>query len=371
MRITRIETYLTVVPMKPGTVHSPAYEDSCHQFDWNGRFFADMPKYIYRIWVDEGLTGLGESYRDVAAERVEANVRLLLGSDPMCMNLRNLPILSGREYDGFEVGIYDLVGKKLGVPVYSLLGGACRDRVAVDYWTGRRTPAEAVEIAGMAQRKGFRGLKMKCALGDPNVERVLEIAAHCGPEFEIVLDPNQRFINPVHALRLARRLETHNVIFEDPVPRWNLDWYRLLREKTSIPIALHVHLPYCAQGQSIREVIQAIKLEAVDYFNFGGGMANFVRMADIADAAGIPVWHGTEVDLGILDASCLHACAAAPACTLASDIIGNFLREDDLITEPIAMSNGFAVVPQTPGLGVDLDEAALSRYTIERREYRA
>ncbi|HZT33677.1 MAG TPA: mandelate racemase/muconate lactonizing enzyme family protein [Bryobacteraceae bacterium] len=369
MRIIRIETFAVIVPMQPGTVHSPAYEDSCHQFDWKGKFFADVPKYIYKVWADDGSFGLGESYREVSEELIQRNIRLLLGQDPMKMNLRQLPIPPGREYDGFEVAIYDLVAGKLGVPVYTLLGGACRDRVRVDYWTGRRTPSEAAAIAGMAKERGFRGLKMKCALEDPNVERVEEIAARCGPDFEIVLDPNQRFEHPAHALRIARRVEKYKVTFEDPVPRWNLDWYRLLREKTSVPIALHVHLPYAAHGQSIREMIAAIKLEAVDIFNLGGGLASFVKMADIADAAGIPVWHGTEVDLGILDASYLHACAAAPACTLPSDIIGNFLREDDLIAEPLRYDQGFALVPQTPGLGVTLDEDALARYTLERRVY--
>jgi muconate cycloisomerase len=234
----------------------------------------------------------------------------------------------------------------------------------MSYWTGRRTPQDAASIARRAKDAGFNSLKMKCALADPHLERAEMIRAACGPDFGMVLDPNQRFEHVSFAARLAKLLEPLKIdCFEDPVPRWNLAWYRLLREKTTIPIALHVHAPY---GQRIEEMIQAIKLDAVDYFNLGAGLAHFVRMADVAAAAGIPVWHGSEVDLGILDSAALHASAAAPNCTLPSDIIGTLVREDDLLAEPIEFCGGFARVPQGPGLGVTLDEAALERYTIER-----
>ena len=232
-----------------------------------------------------------------------------------------------------------------------------------DFWTGRRTPHDVARIAREAKDAGFASLKMKCAREDPHLARVEMIRASCGQEFGIVLDPNQRFEHPTFAAQLARALEPYGIAcFEDPVPRWNLEWYRLLREKTSIPIALHVHAPY---GQRIEEMIQAIKIDAVDYFNLGGGLAHFVRMAEVAHAAGIPVWHGSEVDLGILDAASLHACAAVPNCTLPSDIIGTLVREDDLIVEPLKFCNGYARVPDGPGLGVTLDDAALQRYTIE------
>jgi muconate cycloisomerase len=364
VKIKQIEAFRVCVPLRPDTVHSPEFHDSCHPFNWQGRFFAEMPKFIYRIQTDENITGIGESYREVSDDAVRKNITGLLGLDVMKLNLRSLPIPLGREYDGFEVAIYDLVGKKLAVPVYQLLGGAYRDRVLMSYWTGRRTPEDLGRIARKAKETGFSSLKMKCALEDPHVERVAAIRAACGPKFGIVLDPNQRFEHPSFAARIAKLLEHHTIdCLEDPVPRWNLSWYRLLREKTSIPIALHVHVPY---GQRIEELIQAIKLEAVDYFNLSGGLADFIRMAEVADAAGIPVWHGSEVDLGILDAASLHGCAAARNCTLPSDIVGTLVREDDLILEPLSFCGGFASVPQGPGLGVTLDEAALERYTIEK-----
>jgi muconate cycloisomerase len=359
--------------MKPGTAHSPA---------WGPAGFDEVPKFILRLHTDTGLEGVGETSRGESEAEVVRWAEHLRGLDPLALNWQDLPAPPLRAdlvdedtpeyparhheprftwdavYDAVEMAIYDLAGKALGVPVHKLLGGAWRDRVAVDYWCGRMSPADCARRAREAVARGFRGIKMKCALEDPMVERVQAIAEAAGPAFAITIDPNERFYRPAEALALARQLEGYHVaVFEDPFPKWNVDWYVLFRQKTSIPVAMHLTDP--------RDVIVAIKHEAVDYFNLGGPLAQFVKTAAIADAAGIPCWHGSGVDLGIRDASYIHACAAARSCTLPSDIIGNFLREDDLIVEPLRIENGYALVPQTPGLGVELDEAALERYRVE------
>ena len=372
MRITAIEKIKVVVPSKPDTVNSPEVRDPMHMLMLDGKpawqiQFDQIWKYIYRVQTDEGIEGLGESYRGVNPLVVDGIIAGLLGADPMKMNLRDLPVAWSREYDGFEAALFDLVGKKLGAPAYRLLGGAYREAIDVDCWTGRRTTADAIRKAREGQQAGFRGIKFKCNLEDDVVAWAEGVRAACGPEFHIVLDPNTRFERPAEVMRFARGLEAVGNIqcLEDPVPRWNLQWYRLLREKTTLPIALHVALPYMELGQMLQDAIKAIQLEAVDYFNFNGGIANFVRLADIADAAGIPCWHGSEVDLGILEAAYLHACAAARNCTLRSDIFGELVRENDLIVEPIEIKNGRARVPPGPGLGVELDREALEKYRVQ------
>lgn len=372
MRISNVRYWKVRVPMKPDTVNSP---------DWGPAGFDEVPKFIIRIETDEGVYGLGETARGEREEQVARWAAHLRGRDPLAMNWQDLPApaggfaLVGQDsqkypprphepefawdpvYDAIEMAIYDLVGRALGVPVCRLLGGAWRDRVLVDYWFGRMSPEDCARKARVAVAQGFQGLKMKCALEDPMVERVRAITEAAGPAFRITIDPNERFYRPAEAIRLARELEGYNVeVFEDPFPKWNLDWYVLFRQKTTIPVAMHLADP--------RAVITAIKHEASDYFNLGGPMAQFVKTAAIADAAGAPCWHGSGVDLGIRDASYIHACAAARSCTLASDIIGNFLREDDLIVEPLRFERGYAMVPQNPGLGVELDEAALEHYRI-------
>ncbi|MBM3459970.1 MAG: hypothetical protein FJX77_15725 [Armatimonadetes bacterium] len=87
-------------------------------------------------------------------------------------------------------------------------------------------------------------------------------------------------------------------------------------------------------------------------------------MAWLAEQAGIRVWHGSGVDLGIRDMAYVHASFAAANCTLPGDMVGNYLREDDLIREPIPIRDGYVDLPERPGLGVELDREALQRYQI-------
>ena len=81
--------------------------------------------------------------------------------------------------------------------------------------------------------------------------------------------------------------------------------------------------------------------------------------------AGIPVWHGSGVGLGISEAAILHSAAAAKACTLSSDVVGEKIRSNDLIVEPIRFADGSALVPQGPGLGVELDMDAVEKYGVK------
>ena len=347
MKITKVDSYKVVVPMKPGTVNSP---------QWGPPGFDEVPKFIIKIHTDEDIYGVGETGRGAPQEAVEQSIASAIGQEPLQMNLSELPIAHNAAYGAFEMAIFDIVGKAIGWPVHKLLGGAFRDKVLVDYWCGRKTPGDIAKTAREGWDKGFKGIKMKCALEDPMVERVKAIA-EVAPEMKITIDPNTRFYRPAAALELARELEEYNIeVFEDPVPKQDLEWYVFMKREMQIPLALHLGGP--------RDIIAAIQKDCVDCLNVGGNMVNFVQNAAIAEAAGLSVWHGSGVDLGIVDMSYVHACAAAKSCTMASDIIGNFLREDDLIVEPIQFEDGYAIVPQSPGLGVELDEEAVKRYVV-------
>ncbi|MBT4502437.1 MAG: hypothetical protein HOC74_32185, partial [Gemmatimonadetes bacterium] len=234
-------------------------------------------------------------------------------------------------------------------------------RVLVHYWSGRRTPEDLARVARAAQLQGFSGLKIKCTLEDPNVERVLAVREACGNDFMVTLDPNMRFHSVEDTLALARQLEGCPIeVLEDPIPKHDLTRYVQLRQEIDIPLGLHLERP--------QDVLQAVTIGAADIFNLRGTMTGFRDAAYIAEIAEKPVWRGSGLDLGILDASYTHVCAATPSCTLGSDIVGNFLREDDLIVEPLVYKGSYVQVPEGPGLGVQLDEEALARYTVEREE---
>ena len=132
---------------------------------------------------------------------------------------------------------------------------------------------------------------------------------------------------------------------------------------------LHVSLPYVQHGQRISDAVQAIRQQAVDGFNFNGGIADFQRLDHVAVAAGLPCWHGSEIDLGILEAMYLHCCAAAESCVWPSDIFGRLVRSHDLLAEPLKIDPPYAALPEGVGLGIELDKAALQEYRTDQRRY--
>jgi muconate cycloisomerase len=364
MKITRIDVHKIVAPVRPGTIHSPEYHDTTDPRAWTGADFDKQHKFIYEVHTDEKFVGLGESYRGTDERQVADNCKALIGREVMRLNWRQLPLPYNRAYDGFECAILDLMGKKLRVPVYQLLGGAFRDKVLVDFWCGRQSPNDLRKRMKQAVKLGYHGIKMKYCWGDPHRERARVIEQIGGRDFSIIFDPNMRCHTVANAAKMARDLEGfHVTCLEDPIPRWNLDGFRLLRETIHIPIAFHTHMPY---GQTVQEMISCVKKDAADIYNVSGSVAGVLQMADIAEANGCPVWHGSEVDLGMLEAAYLHTCAAMRNCTVPSDLFGDRIRVDDLIIAPHRFSREpdgvYMRVPQEPGLGVELDRSSLQAY---------
>ncbi len=374
MKIIRIDVHRVHVPMSTAPVDpTAAVKDGYMPTE-------DLHKHIIELHTDDGFSGLGETWKGTPDRAVRAAAEFLLGKDPTRMSLQYLelphdstavnardlgamvavrPVDHNPSIHAFEVALADLVGQAHGVPIHQLLGGSVRDRVLVHYWSGRLPPEALAHVAREGQQLGFGGIKIKCVLEDPNVERVQAIYEACGPDFRISLDPNQRFRSMEDTLALAEALVDYPIeVFEDPLPKDDLRAYAELRRHLPIPLALHMERP--------DDVLQAIRLGAADVFNLRGTMSTVHRLGYMAEVADMTIWRGSGLDLGILDASYVHVCAATPSCTLGSDIIGQFMREDDLIVEPLMYESGHVLVPQGPGLGVVLDRDALSRYAVER-----
>jgi muconate cycloisomerase len=371
LRITRITATPIVVPSRPDSIMSPELEDDWSKSPGIGKStslstakLAELPKYILRIESETGRVGFGETYRDVNAENLKRDAQALIGANVFDLQWSDLPIPHDREYDGFELAIYDLAGKALEMPVYQLLGGRSRDRVECSMWTGRRTPSDAGRKAFEGMQRGFDTIKFKCNQHDDVSAWAREVQSRCGPEIKMIFDPNQRWDPYDFAVEEMQKLKRggFNVLgIEDPVDRNKFADYRKLRE-IGLNVVLHVALPYCAYGQRAEDALRGLKEDALDAFNFNGSMAKFVELANVARLANKPCWHGSEVDLGLLEAGYVHASAAAPACTWPSDIFGRLVREHDLLNTPLAFDGKNILVPTGPGLGVELDASAVERY---------
>lgn len=349
MKITRLERTVVCVPFLPGILSPPELEIFTPAYPAP---ISERRQDVLRIHTDEGLVGIGMSgpyFGDRADQPPD-----LIGKNPLQFEPRRL---GG---GGYDIALLDLMGKALGWPLCRLFGGKLQDAVLVDYWISRMGPEASAAAAKRAAELGFHGIKIKCRWEDNNVVDRVHAMHEAAPDLRIVLDPNHRFHNLENSLELARQLESYGsqLIFEDPFPPTNWEEYRRLKESTEILIAPHLQNP----GQ----VIKAINAEAVDGINVAPSDWGFLDMARIAESAGIPVWQASNVDLGIFDAFRLQASAAAPNCTLGSDLCGNFAHEHSLLARPL-VQEGYARVGEEPGLGVELDEEAVARYTVQPR----
>ncbi|MGA0559664.1 mandelate racemase/muconate lactonizing enzyme family protein [Larkinella sp. VNQ87] len=365
-RIIAIKATEVIVPAKPGSLNSEEVVDKdavfAQKFLTGERWteFANQPKWIIELTLDNGLVGLGETYRSASPEALRAVLHTLVGQDILKLNWRRLPIADQRIYEAFESAVLDAVGKMLGVPVYQLLGGAYRNRVDCFGWTGRRTPEEAAQKAFEAMQKGHKAFKFKCSDEDPVRLWTEKIRKKCGDGIKILLDPNQRWTDVETTLRLMEGVDKTVMLgLEDPIRHADVAGFKSLRRTLEMPLYRHISLPYT---QDIRDMIAFVRADAVDGYNFNGSAYNGVLLAEMAHLEGKACWRGSEVDLGISETMGLHIAAASVSCTLPSDLFGELVRTDDLITEPIRFEQGAALVPQGPGLGIELDQEALDRF---------
>ena len=185
--------------------------------------------------------------------------------------------------------------------MHILLGGRFQDQIAITYWTRQPTESKLVAEAHRAQELGFKSLKFKARVGYP-VEKLVSAVVRATPDLTLMVDFDQSYPTVASFPSVGKRLEQYpNLHIEDPIPDRGDHVARLseLSKRVNIPVALTCDDPL--------SVMEAIRIHACEIFNFGGSMRRFVRLAYLAEAAGIPCWHGSGVELGIRDMSFIRA----------------------------------------------------------------
>jgi galactonate dehydratase len=336
------------------------------------------PRWLFlKMHTDEGIVGLGEPVVEGRAQTVAAAVhemgRYLIGQDPRRIEhhwqaiyrggfYRNGPILCSA-LSGIEQALWDITGKWLGQPVHQLLGGRVRDRIRMYGWVNANTYGDYIERGRVLADAGFTALKMgiegpiKIMDNMALVERVAgafaAVREAVGKSVDIGIDFHGR-VSPSMAIRLAKALEPYYPMFiEEPVLPENPDALAVVARSTSIPIATGERL-FTKWG--FREVLekQAAAILQPDLSHAGGILEckKIAAMAECYFAAMAP-----HCPLGpIALASCLQLDACTP----------NFLCQEHVTTgegylkEPFKIVDGYIAVPTKPGLGIELDDAALA-----------
>ena len=362
-----------IVRAKKGMVSSESINKPLHMLPvikkasdgWSMQF-DELPKLIVRMELENGIIGLGEFYRDHNLLLVQNIAKSLIGVNLDDLSLRKLPIGLYREYDGFECAIWDAYAKVHDLRIVDLLGGKLQDKVKVGSWSSHRDVSEVGDVARSFAELGYDSIKFKADLEDDVVAYCEEIKKHA-PNMTVIFDPNQRWENLGETKKKVRDLEKVGNVFclEDPLPLWMLTDYAKLREFTHIKIVRHVSLPYIYQGQRVHDIISVLNHGATDGFNFNAGLAKFQQQDLIINAANMYSWHGSELDLGILEAMYIHQVSATLNCIWPSDIFGRLIRTHDLLKTPLDIKPPYAYLPDGPGLGVERDEEAIKSFQTD------
>tara|TARA_A100001011_G_C14282183_1_gene832088 strand:+ start:1180 stop:2313 length:1134 start_codon:yes stop_codon:yes gene_type:complete len=374
MKISKINLYEVIVAAKKGTIESKEINKPLHKLSrgtemgWSIQF-DQLSKILISIELSNGVIGWGECYRGNDLVEVKIIAKKFIGTDIETIIRQKIPIPYTRIYDGFECAIWDSFARLKNIRVVDLLGGTFRDKVKVGSWSSHRSTIEVGDIALNFQKMGYDCIKFKTDLED-DVVGWAEAIKTVAPDMKIIFDPNERWISSSEVkTRIDYLKEIGNTMcIEDPIARWKLGEYSNLKNYSSIPIVLHVSLPYVDHGQRINDAIKAIQQNAVDGFNFNCGLANFQKLDNIASAAELPCWHGSEIDLGIMEAMYMHSCAASNSCEWPSDIFGRLIREHDLLKNPIKIEPPYAFLPEGVGLGIEPDMDAINNYLINKVE---
>ncbi len=348
---------------------------------------------IVEVLTDEGLVGWGEALcqglqpPEIAAATIgSALAPLLVGADPrdveplwhrmyMCTRDFGMKGAVVAAFSGGDIALWDLAGKALGQPVWRLLGGAFRDRVRV-YATGFyriRGQGEAPRLADEAAQRtaeGFTAMKVKLGFGLADDIAVMDAvgAAIAGKGVALMVDTNHAY-GVADAIRLGRALERHALRwYEEPVAAEDLAGYREVRNALGTPIAGGEN-EFTALGFRSLFEHRAVDIAQPDVCAAGG----FTACRHIAALA---LAHGVQVNphvwgSSVGQAASLHLIAALPISNPALfadepvfeyDCSAHPFREQ-LVDRPLRQRDGWLERPAGPGLGIEIDRAALARFS--------
>ena len=328
---------------------------------------------IVRIHTDEGIVGVGETQawrRQGSAETLVSLVRtiedyfepILMGRSPFDIS-GTLHALNEAMYNTLYAQaavrdvLYDIVGRALGVPVHTLLGGECRSRVRIGAILSMKPHVEElIESAQAAYEQGFRHFGLKIGV-DParDVKNIQALRAHFGNGIVLRVDANGALSYDT-AAALLRKIEPYDIdVAEQPVAIWDIAGLAALSRATTIPIMADESV---STEHSLLEIIRQRAATVVQTkIAKNGGIYRVHRLWQLAAAAGMRIFPGNHPSTSIATAAVAHICGAWPGPLMEGPFaVGRCgTLAMDIVTCPIDPEDAEIAVPTGPGLGVELD----------------
>lgn len=348
------------------------------------RFKGYEQAVLVKITTEDGQVGWGECHAP-SAPRVHQRIitdlfaPVLRGQDARRINAlwerlytteRVRGYMTGAHFEalaGIDLALWDLLGKAIGLPVYQLLGGVYRGSQPLYRGVGGSTIAALVTDAKVAVASGLQMVKMgyRKGGGSSDLERVMAVAEFMKPHGQVAVDSLGAF-KLYEAVQIGRKFDALG----------NIGWFEdalLPDDQTAYPmLAASLETPVCA-GEMLNNRFQFRDLLATrgaDIINpdvcRAGGITECQRIAFIADTFNVTWSPHVSTGTVLYFAASLHLALATPNCIIMEGgrklegPLGNVL-----LRTPIKVENGCAFAPEGPGFGIEWNEAALARVTID------
>lgn len=353
--------------------------------------------YLFvHIYTDEGIVSLGEAgnwgYLGATAAAIEKFAGYLIGRDPFRIEDLNQNFYRSVYFRGsvimsaisaIDIALWDIKGKKLGVPVYELLGGKTREKIRVyaSVMTKETTPEALADQYRQLKEMGFTAAKIfvngpiattndgRDEFYSGRIQDELEKVRICreavGPDFDFVLEAHRGMTKP-EAIAFGNEVAKYRpMVLEDPMTPDNIDSMAEIAERIPVPIATGER--FC----NLREFEMLMHRHAAQYIRPDvcavGGITITKKICACAEANDVLVIPHNPLG-PVSTAACLQICASIPNLGI-QELPGFCLNgaEDAMVKEPLRFENGCMIIPEAPGIGVELADNASELYPANER----
>jgi galactonate dehydratase len=321
-----------------------------------------------RVHADDGLYGIGEAsgWPRVVETAIKDLTPLLIGEDPQniervwskmlaaIMGHGMAGVVGSGAMTGIEMALWDLKGKALGVPVWNLLGGKIRDRVRIYAHAHTREAARGLVDQGYDAIK--TGGIQNC------VDTVAMIRDEVGTKVDLMVDVHgPPWLTTRDAIALGKRLEPFDLLFyEDPVAPENIDAIARVADAVDLPIAAGERhaLIWGVRELIEREIIDVVQPDT----GRAGGLSQMKKIAAMAEAHYITM-APHDGSLGpVAEMAAVHLMATLPNFLILEHLADDVPQRYEVMTGQPIIENGHILVPDAPGLGIDIEPEAIAAY---------
>ncbi len=323
---------------------------------------------LIRVASDEGIEGWGETWINWRPEELPSRRASLLAmlDDWEIFNIHELHDLdffaAAPLRCGVEMAMWDVIGKKLGQPLYNLFGGGYRRRVPISIRLPHAAPHRVAKLAREHYAQGFHSQVITSVnSAEEDIQAIRAVREELGFRLEMRLDGRGSYDHAA-ARELCAELEEQDLqFFLDPIKTKELYPYASLARQTSVPLAVGGNL------NGAGDVLAAIRCGAGKHVMINieqvGGITPARQCAEVASAARVGAFLGGRTYLGPAIAAGLQLAASTPAFSLANEC-GSAQLVETALCEPLEIIDGMVTVPQGPGLGVEIDRAKVEKYML-------